>query len=189
MLNKYKNRQRLRFVAMLFILSLFTSTAFAATTGMLTFGGTVRITHLNISADELQMDFVHTSVREVSSGYTRVMANTYITVEGGRQLVSFDVHFEDASNDPYSLHARAEVYFQFQNTGTVPTRLLDFDMSSGGPFVDFQIQGGLGVGSVIAPGQTVEGFISVSLADVLAYQAEGDTSFNYWLALVYEQGQ
>jgi len=172
---------------MLFILSLLTSTAFASTTGMLTFEGTVRINHLSV-AEELQLDFVHTSVREVSSGFTRVMAHSYITTYDGRQMVSFDVHFEDASSDPYSLYARAEVYFQFQNTGTVPARLLDFDMSNGGPFVDFQVQGGMGVGSTIAPGETVEGFISVSLSDVLAYQYEGDASFSYWFALVYEQG-
>lgn len=187
-MNNLKSRRRLRFVATLFVLSLFTSTAFAATTGMLTFGGTVRINHLSISADELQLDFIHTSVSEISSGFTRVSAHSYITTYGDRQLISFDVHFEDAYNDPYSLYARAEVYFQFQNTGTVPARLLDFEMSNSGPFVNFQINGGVGTGSIISPGEIVDGFISVSLWDVLAYQHEGDASFNYWFALVYEQG-
>jgi len=186
-MNNFKNRRRLRFVTTLFILSLLTSTAFATTTGMLTFGGTVRINHLS-TPDVLQLDFTSTSVREISAGYTSVMAHSYITTYAGRQLVSFDVHFDDVSNDYYSLYARAEVYFQFQNTGTVPTRLLDFEMSTGGPFIDFQIQNGVGVGSIVAPGETVEGFISVNLTDVLSYQAEGDASFNYWFALVHEQG-
>jgi len=186
-MNNFKNRRRLRFVATLFVLSLLTSTAFATTTGMLTFGGTVRINHIYV-ADVLQLDFTHTSVREISSGYTWVTAHSYITTYDGRQLVSFDVHFGDVSHDYYSLYARAEIYFQFQNTGTVPVRLLDFDIFSGGPFVDFQIQDGIGLGSIIMPGETVEGFIAVNVVDVLAYQSEGDASFNYWFALVYEQG-
>jgi type 1 fimbria pilin len=181
-LNTYKNKRRLRLATTLFLLLLLTSTAFAATSGMLTFGGTVRINHMSVVPDELRLEFISTSVREIGAGETRVTA--FSEIASGRQAISFDVHFADVTPDAFD--ARAEVYFQFQNTGTVPVRLLDFDMTANGPQLNFQLQGGMGVGSVIAPGQVVDGFVVASLGDFLDF---GDASFSYSFALSYEQGQ
>ncbi|MCL2422272.1 MAG: hypothetical protein FWD03_10480, partial [Defluviitaleaceae bacterium] len=182
-MNRYKNKRRLKLVTLLFVLSLLSSSAFAATNGMLTFGGTVRINHVAVIADEMRLEFINTSTRWVSSGDAEVRVSSDIA-DTARQGIIFDIQFINVT--PGDFDTRAEVYFQFENTGTVPVRLLDFDEAVNGPQLDFQLQGGFGIGSVVAPGQIVDGFVVVGVGDFPV--SEDAVNYTYQFALSYEMG-
>ena len=107
--------KKIKLASLLFALIFCVGTAFAATNGILIFGGTVRIN--NASVERAQLEFISTSIR-CSFG----VASSEIVVQNGVQNLTYETVI-DFCPTFYWPAVLSQVDFRVQNTGTVPIRL------------------------------------------------------------------
>ena len=130
--------KRLKLVTLLFALTFLVGAAFAATNGVLVFGGTVRVNSVDMP-QEARLEFI-------SAGGPAVVhfgSLTYEIVEdAGRQLLNFDMVVNWPISAPPYPHMPGEISigFEVKNTGNVPIELVGFDIVEGRPFYTIWLQ-------------------------------------------------
>ena len=204
-----KTKKNLKLVVLLFVMTFTVGAAFAATNGMLAFGGTVRINSV-VSADEARLEII--SVSNAPWDESIVTVESAIVNTGGRQRLRFDAVIHDFERFYYG-HIDDPTYFvnfTVENTGNVPVRIIgNFDMDvSDHPLVIASLNNGgrhllLSSGRVptyaaelfgiIEPGQTFTGNAGIGSRRWLrpaAYSVGFDGYiFSGYIELPYEQAQ
>jgi len=134
------SKKSIKLAVLLFAMIFVVGAAFAATNGMLTFGGTVRIANTTVTPVNASLEFTqsysnfdHLShVLGISS--TIHMSNYQDTWRRDTLNFEFDVRDPVAfMHYAQAIYNNGTVRFQFRNTGDVPVRLLgmegtDFDL-------------------------------------------------------------
>jgi len=113
-------QKRLKLAVLLFALTFVTGAAFAATNGMLAFGGTVRILSVGV-VEEARLEFVSANM-SVAFG----PGSAEIVVIDGIQHLTYEmtIDFCPTASWPTVLN---QVDFEIQNTGNVPVEFLQFN--------------------------------------------------------------
>jgi len=124
-----RNKKGLKLAILLFAMAFAVGTAFAATNGMLVFGGTVRINSSTVVADDIELSFASVAIRHchISHLSTQHVLRTNAAIvidENGRQTLDFDIEFFDGNNISPPVHSLARMDFVIENTGSAPARLL-----------------------------------------------------------------
>jgi len=194
-------RKRLKLGVLLFATMFLVGAAFAATNGMLVFGGTVRINNL-IQVEAMRLEFVDLTAVPWDQSILEVSGNL-VNEEGfGTKRLNFDVEVFDILALQNQIQTPV-LEFTIQNTGTVPVRFLGMDedwFTTAHPFavVDLRRNGnqvwftqGLTHGDaeligVIEPGEYFEGRIRITELVVGYYFADVATSFGFSTELLYE---
>jgi len=145
-----KTKKNLKLAIVLFAMIFTVGAAFAATNGMLAFGGTVRINSVGTVA-RANLEFTHALIglsNADSSHQSRFDAEARIVEENGRQKIAFDVNVLDLEDllRPVHLHGWtgtqpmiAELWptifvdFEFTNVGITPIKISGIENSSGIP--------------------------------------------------------
>jgi len=188
-----KNRRNLKIATLLFALTFVVGTAFAATNGMLAFGGTVRINSAAVTPDPIvRLEMTYTSVW-VSSIFADSFrgSSEIILDENGHQTLSFDIELLDPTiiyrPGLGNLVPGAQLNLHLRNTGDVPVIITEFENNShwGIGSIDSPL---IRPGVVLEPGQFIQGSISVNSNRLMQlYRETGELSFNSNFVLLYEQ--
>jgi len=152
-------KKRLKIAALLFAMMFVVGTAFAATNGMLAFGGTVRINSVG-TVEKALLEFVDVNTRNsimIFSGNSAdiqglIATNAeLVTNEFGQNVLSFDVNLNLEIAEAF-VSPKSEIFFQtdinfiVENTGNVPIRLLQIidesDVQILCPTIDRSVRGG-----------------------------------------------
>jgi len=222
-----KKKTSLKIAVLVFALTFAVGVAFAATNGMLVFGGTVRINSAAVSSDDVRLEFIAVNISLSQYSFPLVEGSSRIVEGSNRQKIEFDINFLDletlmrtGSVGRYSLLGHdIQVNFVFQNTGTVPVRIIGFDHDIDAPPVSLVVRTGLfdvagnalgqsvihlperhelvppsslptPIGGIVLPGQSVHGHLTYWTTLFRDYAGlEDDSTFTYWLALNYEQAE
>lgn len=158
----------LRIAVLVFALTFAVGAAFAATNGMLAFGGTVRINSAGGNPDPImRLDFLGTSTFVTPAYREYIEANAEVVIDAnGNQVLTFDVNilnfdgltFPTPGQTPPPLFNSTNpvrVTFGLQNTGDVPVRVGRFiPQQTTGP-VPFHVSGVLG--RTVTPDQIITG--------------------------------
>ena len=123
----------LRIAVLVFALTFAVGAAFAATNGMLAFGGTVRINSAVGNPDPVvSLEFVSTNA-SVSPNFREHMtaASQIVTDADGNQMLNFDINILDLEAvlpqpGATGIVTPAMTSFGVRNTGDVPVRLIRF---------------------------------------------------------------
>ena len=174
------SKRSLKISILLFAMAFIVGAAFAATNGVLTFGGTVRINNAGTTPPpEMGIEFVNVAnptVNPIIQNYLNATASIVLT-EDGTQTLNFDINIDDLSRIPTGGASLARINFTIANTGNVPVRLQQItnnsaDRLSAIPFQVMLDQHGTvfgtaflnnprHIGRVLQPGQTLGGFINL----------------------------
>jgi len=114
-------QKRLKLAILLFAMTFIVGTAFAATNGMLAFGGTVRINNVTPVGDA-RLEFINSSIRCLGPAYTEIV------VIDGRQHLTYSTTIDFCRTFAFPT-VMSQVDFEIQNTGDVPVELLQFTYS------------------------------------------------------------
>ena len=186
-------KKRLKVAVLMFAMLFVVGTAFAATNGMLVFGGTVRINNAGSTNARLEFSHADMSWKTVEDwGSMWAGCAGLGTMQFGLTVENTTQFLNDASF--------TTIPFSFRNTGNVPVRFTEMGQSSHGPRLPILIRDPItGVFGdswdlgVLAPGQTVHGRIDFcerffQESDHFRNYIEGGwLSFYYSLTLQYEQ--
>ncbi|MCL2420926.1 MAG: hypothetical protein FWD03_03635 [Defluviitaleaceae bacterium] len=198
-------KKGLKLAALLFALVFAAGTAFAATNGVLAFGGTVRINSVATIVDA-RLEFVNLSASPWDESVLSV-TNSISNSNDGISRLQFDVEIRDPVRFLEIVNTQVSTPafgFTVQNTGNVPVRFLGRDDDTfttahsaagvtlrNGTDQVFFTQGlyheqaqRLGV---IAPGQALEGDVFIGSIIIGYYNADGTTTFSFFVELPYEQ--
>jgi len=187
---------RTKVAVLLFAMIFVVGTAFAATAGMLTFGGTVRINSVESTYARLEFDNV-----EMTWVFEDDWASVWASFNADIMRFGIDIYDTDRFANEVSL---TDIPFSFQNTGNVPVRFTEMGWASHGPSIAIVLQdpntgtywninSDLWSLEVLHPNQVVNGWIqlcsnfvqeSLHFSD---YSYDGWISFYYHLELHYEQ--
>ena len=127
-------QKRLKLAVLLFALTFVVGAAFAATNGMLVFGGTVRINSVGV-VEDVRLEFTHASI---SCAFGQ--ASSEIVVVDGRQHLTYE-SIIDYCPTFYWPDVMSQVDFQIRNTGNVPVEFLQFTYDMGlNQFVEIFLQ-------------------------------------------------
>jgi len=190
-------KKHLRLGMLLFAAMFLVGAAFAATNGMLVFGGTVRINNVATT------DVVRLEINQLSKvSWNEAIVSLRTSVGDSNGVPNQVLNFDFTVNDPARFISETQALpfgFGFQNTGNVPVRLNSVLISGELPvrirLIDpINSEGGwMSIDSlphnlVIQPGQTIEGDIALVAADILSYLTSGEVhEFNFNVGLSYEQ--
>jgi len=129
------SKKGLKLTCLLFAMTFLAGAAFAATNGTLVFGGTVRINNV-LNPQVARLEFVSVETWN-APGRTAEIVEV-----NGRKLLDFEI----AANWPPRTPGYSEptappppIFFEIQNTGTVPVELTGFNVAEGRPFFDITI--------------------------------------------------
>jgi len=190
-------KKRLKIAALLFAMMFVVGTAFAATNGMLAFGGTVRINNVESAYARLEFNGIDMSW-EFREDWGSVWASP------SADVFKFGVSIYDA-NEFINNVSFTDIPFSFQNTGNVPVNFTAIGgMTSHGSDLPLFLRDpntgtyltifDLWMLETIYPGQVVTGWIQIcndfiqeSLDWWGQYSQDGWLSFDYNLELHYEQ--
>jgi len=116
--------KKLKLITLLFALTFLAGAAFAATNGVLVFGGTVRINSVD-TPQEMRLEFISTEVI-IHPDAPYVSLTSSIIEVGGQQRLAYDVsiEFPDDLPDRDPRHAFSVIEFHVKNTGNVPVEFL-----------------------------------------------------------------
>ena len=138
-------RKSLKMAILLFAMVFLVGAAFAATNGVLTFGGTVRINNSGVTPPpEMGIEFVSVANPSVFPGvrdYLNATAAIVVNEDGVRTL-NFDIDIEEINRIPRSGIGSTNtviINFAIANTGNVPTRLRHITSNVNVPVVPFKI--------------------------------------------------
>jgi len=196
------NKKSIKLAVLLFAMVFTVGAAFAATNGVLTFGGTVRIRGMEPEPVLMRVEFTHVDAHShhdwhVGEIWAYIFDNTVNTGMGHYNALRYniDIHepalFLQGWNFP-------PIYFEFENTGTVPVRLLDVTGWHSGVQISlqnpntgshFMIWETPWQNEVLQPGEVIIGWIEVCREHVYeAYYHNWDewTVFESHLELHYE---
>jgi len=128
-----KSKKNLKLAAVLFAMIFVVGAAFAATNGVLAFGGTVRINNVAVIEDA-RLEFISTSI-QCNYG---LATSEIITGENGRQFLTFEtvIDFCPTLDWPTAI---SHLNFTIQNTGNVPVRFENLLVGSFGFEMDVAI--------------------------------------------------
>jgi len=197
-----KRKKRLKLGVLLFSLTFFVSTVFAATSGAIVFGGTVRINSVH-TVQEVRLEFASASI---SCGFGR--AHVDIVEDGGRQLLSFGTSIEYCPTFVWPA-VMSHVDFEVRNTGNVPVEIYNFDyFLEGGQQMSISMGSSLSstqfvdlwvplldnrppvMRMTIEPGEVVRGILTFNpLATNVDISDGGEFVFNHRVALNYRQAR
>ena len=204
-----KGRRNLKIAVLLFVMVFAVGVAFAATNGMLAFGGTVRINSI-ADSEVLRLEFTDLSavpwdesILDVSVQFANLLHPG--AIDTGYKRLWLNVEVFDVIELSNQIQAPV-VEFTIKNTGTVPARFIDIDddvqehtyaqieLSSDNGQVQFWrllTQRDAELIGVIEPGQSIEGRIRLSDSIVGTYLASDGTwnQFEITAILHYEQAQ
>ena len=187
-------RKRIKLAVLLFAMIFAVGAAFAATNGVLTFGGTVRIA--GMSPQDVRLEFNHADSHRYFYG-----VETWATIYdnsgmGHNNALRYGIHLHDPAiflEGWYIPH----VGFTFVNTGSVPVRLVDVSGGSSATNITlflpngsvFSIEEVLWQNAVLYPGEVMGGMISLCHDHVYeAFHHSWDEliEFESYLELHYE---
>ena len=169
-----KTKKNLKLAIVLFAMIFAVGAAFAATNGILAFGGIVRINNVT-NADVIRLEFVDVTHAPWDESILTVETSIQNT-ETGRKRLQFDIEINDIQE--FFNNQSSIVNFTIQNTGSVPVRIIgthDFEMS-GHPRIGANLRNGdkflnISDGSIytgdaelfgsIEPGQYITGSLGV----------------------------
>jgi len=179
-----RNKKGLKIAVLVFALAFTVGAAFAATNGMLAFGGTVRINSAAVNPNPvMRLEFVSTSasVPHVASQPYMTATSEIVVDESGKQALSFNLDITDGSVIPTGPLARTllRVDFTVANTGDVPVNLVNFERTTPvGPNVFYEFTllvptdtghrrqvfptasgGRMPINVVLMPDETISGYI------------------------------
>ena len=206
-----KSKKSLRIAVVLFTMVFAVGAAFAATNGMLAFGGTVRINTATVGPDPvMSLEFVRVngvSAPEVFRPYVTATADIIVNNDD-RQTLSFDIDIPYAGNIDFAAQSTpgnpvpnnlVTISFTVANTGDTPvrlTRILPQGQTGVSPF-HVSLAGlniNPAIGRVFLPGETAVG--AISFCRICFYHGtvrnsglslyDVDISLNYAFILVYE---
>jgi len=198
------SKNYLRFAVMLFATTLLVGAVFAATNGVLVFGGTVRINNA-IVAEEVMLEFANLSYVSWDESVLRATGSIADTNNVRNQRLQFDIEIRDIAR--FSSQVQTPVLeFEIRNTGNVPVRFLGMSddwFTSAHAFAVVYLRnntdqvwitqslnmndaGRLGV---IQPGQAIQGRIRVAENVVAYHTAINETSFGFSAEVRYERAQ
>ena len=112
-------QKRVKLAVLLFALTFVVGTAFAATNGMLAFGGTVRINNV-ATVEGAQLIFTSTNIRCFFGE-----ASSEIVVIDGRQHLTYETTIDFCPTVSWPA-VMSQVDFEIRNTGNVPVEFLRF---------------------------------------------------------------
>ena len=113
-------QKNLKLAVLLFALTFAVGAAFAATNGMLAFGGTVRINNV-VAVEEARLEFTSTRINCAFG-----QASSEIVVIEGRQHLTYETVIDFNPNYDFPT-VMSQVDFTIQNTGNVPVEFLHFE--------------------------------------------------------------
>ena len=192
--------KKLKIAILLFALTFIVGAAFAATNGVLVFGGTVRINSTTTVPDNMRLEFIYAQRASESHWILDpdIIQLEYELIQGedGRKFLSFDLTVLDSAallaNRPYTALGAA-IRFRIQNTGNVPVRLTGFHWGSTRPVPgigvsmpgtnSFNVPSRLGY--TFQPGQVSNGDISFSYSFLDLFNSPYEYTFNYRIELRY----
>jgi len=171
--------KKLKLALLLFALTFIVGTAFAATNGVLAFGGTVRINSATTIPTDMRMDFIFAEATNscIHSTQCTNIRHYEIITENDRTFISFDLVVEEKCGSNFhrerltaSRCTGIEFTYVIENTGNVPVRSLEVNRIDEGSFylglsLSRQTPG---VGThpwadpVIRPGERMTGRVRVS---------------------------
>ena len=199
-----KSKKSLKIAILLFIMTFAIGAAFAATNGLLAFGGTVRINTATVNPSGLRVEIVDVTSRVNFPDYFALSVETVENAEG-RQTIAFDLEIFDTSKipNPVDLPQNAGITFAnmvlyIQNTGDVPARL-DLPTNVLPEGAEFGIEtiftfsrNGSGLfRPTLAPGETVNLLMWLSTGERIDYlrAISENKTFTYTATIYYEQAQ
>ena len=110
------NQKKLKLAVLVFALTFVMGTAFAATNGMLAFGGTVRINSVNTS-ETARLEFMSASILCSFGNATSAI----VVGEGGIQHLTYETVIDFCPTFDWP-DVMSQVDFSIRNTGSVPVR-------------------------------------------------------------------
>jgi len=163
-----KNKKSLKIAVLVFALTFAVGAAFAATSGMLAFGGTVRINSTTVGPDPvLSVEFVSAEARvnppSLSPSVLEASAEVVVNADG-RQTLSFDLNFPDGLRVP-TTGTPVFIEFTLENTGDTAA-LITGIQQTGGP--GFNVLGQT-YDFILEPGQRTDRVMSLSATDLRQY--------------------
>jgi len=122
--------KKLKLAILLFALIFIVGAAFAATNGVLVFGGTVRINSATTVPGDMRLEFVSVGTYLEPPNEKLNLTYEIISTEEGRKFLSFDIHFSVSDMSSWVLAgSRSPIWVEIKNTGAVPVRFLGFDFT------------------------------------------------------------
>ena len=188
--------KKLKIAALVFALTFIVGAAFAATNGVLAFGGTVRIN--SAAAADMRMDIIYTSIEGGCIHNEPCSSFTYeIITENGRTFISFDYAVEKKCGSGVlrlTPPRCREITFTYavENTGTASVRYLGAIQNSDGTFpIRHSLrrisEGSLRDNPIIRPGQRLVGQLVFHNADFHNYlSTQNEYIFNVRIEIPYE---
>jgi len=113
-------QKRLRLAVLLFALTFVMGAAFAATNGMLAFGGTVRINNVGV-VEEARLEFINPNL-SIAFG----QGSADIVVIDGIQHLTYEMTIDFCPTFDWP-DVMSQVDFEIQNTGNVPVEFLQLN--------------------------------------------------------------
>ena len=173
-----KNKKSLRIAVVLFVMVFAVGAAFAATNGMLAFGGTVRINTATVTPGELRLEMVETRVNHRNAQDYLTATSQIVYTSEGLQTLSFDLEIFDTSRLPANQGTPLlTIDVQIRNTGDVPARIINYRPTDEmmdeifGRLFTFSGRGST-VGTIVEPGEE----ISLTL-NLMKSGAQSDNQF------------
>jgi len=196
-----KSKKTLRIAVLVFALTFAVGAAFAATNGMLAFGGTVRINSAVVNPDPvMQLDFIGASAIITPDFRPYITASSEIITgsDGHRQMLTFDINVLDLqalmpTPGVPSTTIPARISFGIRNTGEVPTRIRQVIPQQQGPL---PLHLSVFTGRVLEPDQIISGTVNLCVVCLNNYINRNDisitdpyTSLTFSFVMFYEAAE
>ena len=191
-------KKRIKLAVVLFAMIFVVGAAFAATNGMLAFGGVVRINAVDRVA-RLEFTFAEPLWHQHWGVFTALAEVGDHFGTGSVNVLRFYFEVEDRDRFLNEVGGIA-VHFNFKNTGDVPVRLVDVWGSTAlpiyirGNYTSTDIHHSPWNFEIIHPGEIIEGWVHLCCCIVTDpfghgghYEGDGWVALETYIQLIYEQ--